>query len=175
MHYPDFDTFKRLAEGVDLLPVYRRLVADSLTPVSAFHRLDLGPCACLFESVVGGEKVGRYSFLTADPFMQVEARGPQIMVTTPAGVESFESDDPLAELKRRLAVLRAAHLPELPPFTGGRGRLCRLRRGALRRELAERPGRRSSFARPCVRIFRSDGGVRPHQQDDRGGGTRAAR
>jgi anthranilate synthase component 1 len=119
VYYPDFETFTRLADGVDLLPVYRRLVADSLTPVSAFHKLDLGPCACLFESVVGGEKVGRYSFLTADPFMQVEARGPRITVTTPEGCESFESADPLAELKRRLSVLRAAHLPELPPFTGG--------------------------------------------------------
>lgn len=119
MYYPDLETFTRLADAVDLLPVYRRLVADSLTPVSAFHKLDLGPCACLFESVVGGEKVGRYSFLTADPFMQVEARGPKITVTTPEGCESFESADPLAELKRRLAVLRAAHLPELPPFTGG--------------------------------------------------------
>jgi anthranilate synthase component 1 len=119
VYYPDFETFARLAVGADLLPVYRRLVADSLTPVSAFHKLDLGPCACLFESVVGGEKVGRYSFLTADPFMQVEARGPRITVTTPEGCESFESADPLAELKRRLSVLRAAHLPELPPFTGG--------------------------------------------------------
>jgi anthranilate synthase component 1 len=119
VYYPDLETFTRLADAVDLLPVYRRLVADSLTPVSAFHKLDLGPCACLFESVVGGEKVGRYSFLTADPFMQVEARGPKITVTTPEGCESFESADPLAELKRRLAVLRAAHLPELPPFTGG--------------------------------------------------------
>ena len=76
MHYPDLETFSRLAAGVHLVPVYRRLMADSLTPVSAFHKLDQGPCACLFESVVGGEKVGRYSFLTANPFLQVEARGP---------------------------------------------------------------------------------------------------
>ncbi len=41
-----------------LVPVYRRLVCDSLTPVSAFHKIDSGRCACLFESVVGGEKVG---------------------------------------------------------------------------------------------------------------------
>ena len=81
------------------MPVYRRLVADSLTPVSAFHKLDRGPCACLFESVVGGEKVGRYSFLAADPFLQVEARGPQMTIVTPQGSESFESADPLEELQ----------------------------------------------------------------------------
>ena len=62
-HYPDFDRFCRLAQEADLVPVYRRLVSDSLTPVTAFHKLDAGRCACLFESVIGGEKVGRYSFL----------------------------------------------------------------------------------------------------------------
>ena len=75
MHYPDFATFSRLASGVHLVPVYRRLLGDSLTPVSAFHKLDAGSSACLFESVVGGEKVGRYSFLAAEPFLQIEARG----------------------------------------------------------------------------------------------------
>ncbi len=119
MYYPDFDTFAKLAAGAHLLPVYRRMVADSLTPVSAFHKLDRGSCACLFESVVGGEKVGRYSFLTANPFWQVEARGSQMTIVTPQGSESFESADPLGELKRRVDSLRAVHLPELPPFTSG--------------------------------------------------------
>ena len=80
---PDFATFCRLAAGVDLVPVYRRLLGDTLTPVSAFHRIDTGPTACLFESVIGGEKVGRYSFLAADPFLQIEARGNQVTITTP--------------------------------------------------------------------------------------------
>ena len=101
------------------MPVYRRLVADSLTPVSAFHKLDAGPCACLFESVVGGEKVGRYSFLTADPFLQIELRGPRIKVISDKGTQEFDSSDPLAELERRVASFKAVHLPELPPFTGG--------------------------------------------------------
>ena len=61
-YFPDFETFKKLAAGVQLVPVYRRLLGDTLTPVSAFHNIDSGPCACLFESVIGGEKVGRYSF-----------------------------------------------------------------------------------------------------------------
>ncbi len=119
LHFPDRETFLKLADGARLVPVYRRLVADCLTPVSAFHKLDAGPCACLFESVIGGEKVGRYSFLTANPFMQLEARGRRITVVTPQGSEQYESDDPLTEIKRRLADLRAVHLPELPPFTGG--------------------------------------------------------
>ena len=119
MHYPDYDTFATLVDGPRLVPVYRRLVADSLTPVSAFHKLDAGACGCLFESVVGGEKVGRYSFLTADPFMQIELRGPRIMIVSAQGTEEFESPDPLAELERRVESFKAVHLPELPPFTGG--------------------------------------------------------
>ncbi len=124
MHLPDFARFCSLARDAQLVPVYRRLMADGLTPVSAFHKLDDGPTACLFESVVGGEKVGRYSFLTTNPFLQLEAFGNQLTVTSTRGdaasdVETIVCDDPLAELKRRVDLLRAVHLPELPPFTSG--------------------------------------------------------
>src|SRR3569833_1235358 len=54
-HQPSFETFLRIAQGVHLAPVYRRLTGDTLTPVSAFHKIDRGAAACLFESVVGGE------------------------------------------------------------------------------------------------------------------------
>ncbi|MGD9721612.1 MAG: anthranilate synthase component I [Pirellulales bacterium] len=118
-HFPDFDTFCKLAQGVQLVPVFRRLLADALTPVSAFHRIDAGPTACLFESVIGGEKVGRYSFLAADPFLQLEARGNQVTIVSPAGKEEFTADDPLAELKQRVDSIRSAALAELPPFTSG--------------------------------------------------------
>ena len=119
-HYPDFEAFCRLAEGVDFVPVYRRLLNDVLTPVSAFHKIDAGACGCLFESVIGGEKVGRYSFLAAEPFMRIEAHERQVRVVDAAGVEQcFESDDALDELKRRVESWRAATLPELPPFCGG--------------------------------------------------------
>src|SRR5919106_13676 len=74
-HYPDFETFSKLAAQADYVPVYRRVLSDVLTPVSAFHKIDDGGCACLFESVIGGEKVGRYSFLAAEPFQHLEAYG----------------------------------------------------------------------------------------------------
>ena len=121
---PTLDRFRQLAAGVHLVPVYRKLLGDTLTPVSAFKHLDVGPCACLFESVVGGEKVGRYSFLTAGPFLLLEAFGPHVRVTEfaegkPAQSREFTCDDPLVELKSRVDALRSAVLPELPPFTGG--------------------------------------------------------
>ncbi len=80
-YYPDFATFSRLAETADYVPVYRRVLSDVLTPVSAFHKIDDGGSACLFESVVGGEKVGRYSFLAAEPFMLLEAFDRDVTVT----------------------------------------------------------------------------------------------
>jgi len=118
-----------LAQGVDLVPVYRRLVSDSLTPVTAFHKIDAGRCACLAESVVGGEKVGRYSFLATHPFLEIEAYGNRVTINSQSGVSAsggpiletrqFESPDPLAELRDRVTKVRAATLPELPPFTSG--------------------------------------------------------
>lgn len=129
-HFPEFERFCDLAEqGVDLVPVYRRLVSDSLTPVSAFHKLDAGRCSCLAESVVGGEKVGRYSFLATHPFLEIEAYGNRVTVSSHTGVSAsgepiletrqFEADDPLVELRQRIESVRAATLPELPPFCSG--------------------------------------------------------
>jgi anthranilate synthase component 1 len=112
-----------------MAPVYRRLTSDSLTPVSAFHKIDAGRCACLFESVVGGEKVGRYSFLATEPFFEIEAYGRQVTTNAYSGVSAsgtptlvtrqFECDNPLDELRRQVEAIGAVHLPELPPFCSG--------------------------------------------------------
>jgi anthranilate synthase component 1 len=124
-HLPDRSHFGECARGLAgsagrrLVPVYRRLFADGLTPLSAFAKLDSGSDSCLFESVVGGEKVGRYSFLAADPFLRFEARGTAVTVSAAEGVETVECPDPLAELERRMARFCVARLPELPPFTSG--------------------------------------------------------
>jgi len=123
LHLPDEDVFRRLAREADLVPVYRRLTSDTLTPVSAFHRLDRGDCAALFESVIGGEKVGRYSFLTSEPYQYLSASGTQVRIRTrqagQVAERTFESADPLRELQQLVEAVRAAHLPELPPFCGG--------------------------------------------------------
>ena len=128
-YYPTIDEFCQLAEGFELVPVYRRLVSDSLTPVTAFHKIDAGRCACLFESVIGGEKVGRYSFLATHPFFEIEAYGHRVTINSPSGVSAsgapilvtrqFESDDPLGELRRRVEAVRAAARADLPPFCSG--------------------------------------------------------
>jgi anthranilate synthase component I len=118
-HLPVFDEFAALAQQYSVVPVYRRMVSDTLTPVSAFDMLDSGGPACLFESVIGGEKVGRYSILAVDPYLQVTAKGHALTIRDPAGSQTSECHDPLEELQRRLSGVRAAHLPTLPPFCGG--------------------------------------------------------
>lgn len=120
MHQPSFEQFEQLAGSADWVPVYRQILSDTLTPVSAFQRIDAGACGCLFESVVGGERVGRYSFLTADPFLEIEAYDHRVVVrTTKSETREFESADPIAELQRRVESIKAAVLPELPPFVSG--------------------------------------------------------
>ncbi|MFM8494121.1 MAG: anthranilate synthase component I, partial [Planctomycetia bacterium] len=95
-HLPAPERFADLAGSGRFVPVYRRLFADALTPLSAFARIDAGACGCLFESVVGGEKVGRYSFLGAEPFLRLEARGERVCITAADGAtEEFIAADPL--------------------------------------------------------------------------------
>ena len=119
MHSPNINTFLEFAKNYQRIPVYRRLVSDALTPVTALQRLDSGGSICLFESVVGGEKVGRYSFLAADPNFEISAYGSTVRITSTDGTTEFTSDDPLEELRRQVSGFQVAHLDELPPFAGG--------------------------------------------------------
>lgn len=125
MYLPAFEQFSQLASRYARVPVYRRLMSDSLTPVSAFHRLDHGRHACLFESVVGGEKVGRYSFIATRPFLELNAHGREVRIARlnvlgdAVSTETSVSDDPLELLRARLRDVAVAPLPELPPFTSG--------------------------------------------------------
>jgi anthranilate synthase component 1 len=108
-HYPDFTTFQKLAANADYVPVYRCILSDVLSPVSAFHKIDDGGSACLFESVIGGEKVGRYSFLAAEPFMELSS----------SDLADSDARNPLDVLRKRMREFRVAHLKDLPPFVGG--------------------------------------------------------
>lgn len=133
-HVPSATEFCNLARSADYVPVYRRLISDALTPVSAFCKIDDGASACLFESVIGGEKVGRYSFLAAEPFLLLEAHKQQVTITrfqlpacqsgenqssTILSREEFASENPLEELRRQVQSVRILELEDLPPFAGG--------------------------------------------------------
>lgn len=117
---PSFERFSQLAETYELVPVYRQLLSDSLTPVSAFRLVDDGvSAACLFESVIGGEKVGRYSFIAVGPRGRIVAHGSHVQTKFDTDENSAQSDDPLDSLWGAVSGKRVAVLPELPPLTGG--------------------------------------------------------
>jgi anthranilate synthase component 1 len=119
MFSPDLQTFLQLADQYDAVPVTRRLLSDSLTPVSAFKRIDDDKTACLFESVVGGENVGRYSFLAVEPQLELSSFANTVTVTEGEAVETFESANPLEEIRKRINQFKVAQLDGMPPFTGG--------------------------------------------------------
>ena len=77
---PSREEFRALAQRGNLVPVYAELAADLDTPLSAFLRLRPGPYAFLLESVEGGEKWARYSFLGSQPLMIFTARGDRMTI-----------------------------------------------------------------------------------------------
>jgi len=125
-YHPDFDEFLKLSEKGNTVPVYRQLLADALTPVTAYQRLarpaGFAPAgnAFLLESVVGGERIARFSFVAADPEATFTARREKISICRPGQAEQvITSSDPLGELSRMLDPYKPVHLPALPRFTGG--------------------------------------------------------
>ncbi len=129
---PDFESFKKRVEGAGashgavVVPIFRRLMSDTLTPVLAYRRLvapdDRMAPSFLLESVVGGDRVGRYSYIGARPMYQLVARGKQIRFTDAANPDqsrSFQSDDPFQEVQKLTANWGYTSLEHLPDFTGG--------------------------------------------------------
>jgi anthranilate synthase component I len=119
MKITSFEEFKELARRGTFVPVCKEIVADLLTPVSAFLKIaEHADYAFLLESVEGGEHVGRYSFLGKDPFLILTAREGRTVIER-AGATS-ESDRPFIDTLRSLmADYRSPFVPDLPRFTGG--------------------------------------------------------
>lgn len=117
--FPALPAFETLARTHTLVPVCRRLVADLETPVSAFLRLAVDEPECfLLESVEGGEKLGRYTFMGVRPYRKLVARGHRV-TTWQDGRQSTEEGDIFALLKAALSSHSPAHVAGLPPFTAG--------------------------------------------------------
>jgi len=116
---PQIKEFEDLARSATMVPVVKTVMADLLTPVSAFLGISSGEQeAFLLESVEGGERIGRYTFLGVRPYMIVEGRGEQIVVRRGRTVERSQGKifDVVGELLR---AHRLATLTDLPPFTCG--------------------------------------------------------
>jgi anthranilate synthase component 1 len=119
--HPTRDEFVALARTGNLIPVYADLMADFETPVSAYAKLRAHGPAYLLESVEGGERLSRYSFIGCRP-RKVFACGPATTEITEAGKPSRTVPtpaDPLALIESELKLFRPVKLPGLPRFTGG--------------------------------------------------------
>ena len=119
MHITTFEEFRELAQRGTFVPVYKEIVADLLTPVSAFLKIaEHSDYAFLLESVEGGEKVGRYSFLGKDPFLILRSRGGKTIVDR-AGQTSESDSGFVPALRELMARFHSPFVPGLPRFTGG--------------------------------------------------------
>jgi anthranilate synthase component 1 len=105
--HPSLEDLKKLQSQGNVIPVYKSVIADFLTPVSAFLKLEKDrPYAFLLESVEGGETIARYSFLGGDPFLVKRYRDGQ-------------PSDFMQDIRTTMDRFCSVKLPNLPPFTGG--------------------------------------------------------
>jgi len=106
MFTPSRAEFLELAKQGNLIPVYREIIADAETPVSAYQKLQKTGGSFLLESVEGGERIGRYSFLGSHPRKVIRVAG-------------VDDGDPLQVVAREMAQFKPVTIPGLPRFTGG--------------------------------------------------------
>lgn len=121
-----FENFKSLAEKGNVIPVYETLLADTETPVSVYMKIrSESEYSFLFESVEGGEKIARYSFIGFKPFMTFETRGFDFKIKILDEKFSFIEDEiknethPLDALNKIISLFKSVHTDELPRFTCG--------------------------------------------------------
>ncbi len=121
-----FEEYKELADHGNVIPVYETLFADTETPVSVYLKVqNESRYSFLLESVEGGEKIGRYSFIGFNPFMSFSIRGKAFILQAfhddvsvlPTLVSS--DDDPLQALKKIFGHVKSVRSPGLPRLSGG--------------------------------------------------------
>lgn len=120
MYEPDFEEFAKMAQRGNLIPVYREILADVETPVSVLMKLQDKDHVCLLESVEGGEKWGRYSFLGTDAGVIFQVRGEDVIITERGRVtKRTHNGNPMQYLRELLSRYQPVTVPGLPRFYGG--------------------------------------------------------
>ncbi|MBP8201437.1 MAG: anthranilate synthase component I [Nitrospira sp.] len=114
------DEFRALAAEGNLIPLYREILADYETPVSAFAKIDHGPTAYLLESVAGGENWARYSFLGSGSSAVIrEEKGDLVLTRGKKNLRIQSRGNPLERLRELMEEYRPVTVPGLPRFVGG--------------------------------------------------------
>lgn len=118
-YIPSLEVFREKAGTSNLIPVFREIIADTDTAVSAFLKIDDGKDAFLLESVEGGEKWGRYSFLGTSARLIVRSKGRRTEIISNGTVTVEEETSPLDVLEGMISRYRPASVAGLPRFFGG--------------------------------------------------------
>ncbi len=119
MDQRELQEIKAMAGRYNVIPVVRKLLADTETPIRVFQHLSRDKRAFLLESVEGGVKWARYSYIGTDPFLVLKLKHNALTLEERGKVESYTTTEPLQLLREKLRSYRSPAVPELPPFTGG--------------------------------------------------------
>ncbi|MFO7958440.1 MAG: anthranilate synthase component I [Candidatus Brocadiia bacterium] len=118
-YHPSRGEFRRLCGEGNVVPVYRQLMSDALTPVLAYEKISDDPHAFLLESASGPEKIGRYCFLGSAPFALFRAAGRDVLVQEDGRTRRWTADDPLAAFGEYLEQFSFVPVEGLPRFSCG--------------------------------------------------------
>lgn len=119
MYTPDLKTIRTLQGQGNLCPIYREILADLETPVSAYLKVAHGSYSFLLESVEGGQHIARYSFIGSDPYMVLRLDRGTAQAVQGGYKQTLTYTDPLVVLDSYLNAYRPVRLPDLPRFVGG--------------------------------------------------------
>ncbi len=119
MYAPSLEELRALTSQGNICPIYREIMADLETPVSAYLKLAQSGPSFLLESVTGGQNVGRYSFIGSDPYLTLRMHDGQAQAIQGGYKQTLRYDDPLLVLDSYLSAYRPVRLPNLPIFVGG--------------------------------------------------------
>lgn len=117
---PSCDEIMELAKSYNTIPVCKEILADVITPITLLRRIAASKKRFfLLESIEGGEKWGRYSFIGYDPIMRVSCKNAVVTIDRNGKMKNIETKKPLEVLRSILKDYKSPSLKELPPFTGG--------------------------------------------------------
>lgn len=118
--YPDCNEILRLASEYDIIPICREIYADVITPITLLRKIAaISKRYYLLESIEGGEKWGRYSFLGFDPLMRVSCSCGKVVIEQDREERTVETEKPLEIIREIMKQYKAPKINEMPPFTGG--------------------------------------------------------
>ncbi len=120
MIQPSLDDFKSIAQQGALVPIYREILADLETPVTAYLKVTARQeYSFLLESVEHADSIGQYSFIGSNPSLIFSSRGNEVTLIRNGRKASFRADDPLGELRKLMAVYKPISVEGIPAFHGG--------------------------------------------------------